>query len=184
MNSRYTSIRMASHCHKDIYLLCIILASEYFKFTCFKCFYHCVLDCLVLWIPRRLRTFSALSSVCPLCLWCLFSKASFTLPTLKCFVSVPTLLYYNICKKNHALSFQLKDWFKTDFCVLICQDENDLNDNALLKNALQTSTVLLTQQCVGRSQRTWSKMETDITQINIIPLFSCWSCVKVVWECM
>lgn len=47
-----------------IYLLCIILASEYFKFTRFKRFYHCVLDCLALWIsPQATHIFRSVFSV-------------------------------------------------------------------------------------------------------------------------
>lgn len=60
------------------------------------CFY-----CSVFWNPCRLLTFSPLSLVCPLSLWWLFSKAAFTLSTLKCCVLVPTLLHCTVCW-NHT----------------------------------------------------------------------------------
>lgn len=116
-----------------IYLLCIILASAYFKFTCFKCFYVCELGCLVLWIPHRLRTFSAPSSACPLSLWCLFSKASTALSTLKCCVLFLTLLH--IVTSVRMLQLLAEELVCRDCCRLLCLDYLNVMD-VLLQKAL------------------------------------------------
>lgn len=106
-------------CPKDITSV-FSFSLRVFKFSCFSCFYHSVLDCLLYGFPTGYAHFL----LCLLCAHFPFDASSQKplspfLPRSAVFQS-PVCCTYNVCK-NWCI-FQLKDWINTNRCILIVCD--------------------------------------------------------------